>query len=516
MKSLELRCAAPTWRTLTSAGDFRLSRCAQSPLPIKTITSSTHRSALNIRAVFAAVFLLIGASGTARAQSYIWGGAGSTTTTTNYNLGTNWANPPAGAPPVAGGQAAVFGSTGNATVVTASPIAPDSWTFNVAPLSQSYTVSGAAVNFGLPGATGGIISNVAIPYSISISNNIGEVSAGVQVQQLGDGILTLSGTNTYTGATTVNNGFLVLQGSITSNVIVSGLGTFNNSGTVTGAVNTTLNSQTVINNSGTIAGLLTIDGGHVFNTNTGHLNGGVTLTGGNLTTTGTVAGGIINDGAGIFASGSINGAIANNTGLFEVTGVLSGNSTFTNTVVAGFSSTLILDAFASYTAAGLVTNSGTITVANGATVTATAGLTNIAGTITDAGTIAGTVNVNGGTLTGNGTVANLTVGSGGTFAPGNGTAGTSMTVTGNLAFASGALYLVQINPATASFANVTGAATLGGATVNAIYANGSYVAKQYTILSAAGGVSGAFNSLINTNLPSAFQASWAMTGTTPI
>jgi uncharacterized protein with beta-barrel porin domain len=81
-----------------------------------------------------------------------------------------------------------------------------------------------------------------------------------------------------------------------------------------------------------------------------------------------------------------------------------------------------------------------------------------------------------------------------------------MTVNGNLAFQSGAAYLVQINPATSSLAEVTGTATLGGATVTAVYANGTYVPKHYTILSAANGVSGAFNSLANTNLPTNFEA----------
>ena len=49
----------------------------------------------------------------------------------------------------------------------------------------------------------------------------------------------------------------------------------------------------------------------------------------------------------------------------------------------------------------------------------------------------------------------------------------------------------MLNPATASFANVTGTATLSGATVNAFFANGSYISKQYTILT-AGGISGTF------------------------
>jgi len=116
----------------------------------------------------------------------------------------------------------------------------------------------------------------------------------------------------------------------------------------------------------------------------------------------------------------------------------------------------------------------------------------------------GGATVTGGTLTGTGSVTTLTM-SGGTFAPGNGTPGSSMTVSGNLAFQSSAFYLVQLNPATSSFANVTGNATLGGATVNAMFANGTYVAKQYTILTATGGVSGMFGSVVNTNLPSGFK-----------
>jgi uncharacterized protein with beta-barrel porin domain len=45
---------------------------------------------------------------------------------------------------------------------------------------------------------------------------------------------------------------------------------------------------------------------------------------------------------------------------------------------------------------------------------------------------------NGGTPTGSGTVGNTIVNSGGLFAPGNGTAGSSTAVSGNLAFQSGA------------------------------------------------------------------------------
>ena len=67
-----------------------------------------------------------------------------------------------------------------------------------------------------------------------------------------------------------------------------------------------------------------------------------------------------------------------------------------------------------------------------------------------------------------------------------------MTVAGNLAFQSGAFYIVQVNPSTASTTNVSGTAALAG-TVGAIFAPGSYVSRSYTILSAAGGLTGTFD-----------------------
>ena len=112
----------------------------------------------------------------------------------------------------------------------------------------------------------------------------------------------------------------------------------------------------------------------------------------------------------------------------------------------------------------------------------------------------------GGTLAGTGTVGTAQINAGGIFAPGSGAPGSSMAVAGTLAFQSAALYLVQINPTTASFANVTGAAALGGATVNASFAAGTYVAKQYTILT-AGSVNGMFGAVVNTNLPAGFTSS---------
>ena len=118
------------------------------------------------------------------------------------------------------------------------------------------------------------------------------------------------------------------------------------------------------------------------------------------------------------------------------------------------------------------------------------GATNVnGGTLVVNGSIATSslTNVNtGGTLAGTGTVGNTLV-AGGTFAPGNGTPGSSMTVAGSLAFTTAGIYMVQVNPATSSFATVTGTAALNGATLSAVFAPGTYVARQYTILTATDG-----------------------------
>jgi hypothetical protein len=112
-----------------------------------------------------------------------------------------------------------------------------------------------------------------------------------------------------------------------------------------------------------------------------------------------------------------------------------------------------------------------------------------------------TVNT-GGTLGGNGVVGNTTI-NGGTLAPGNSIG--LLTVQGSLVFTAAATYMVELSPTNADRTNVTGVATLGGATVKAVFGPGSYVARQYTILNAAGGVSGTFNPVVNSS-GSAFGA----------
>ncbi|WP_210191241.1 autotransporter domain-containing protein [Bradyrhizobium mercantei] len=120
------------------------------------------------------------------------------------------------------------------------------------------------------------------------------------------------------------------------------------------------------------------------------------------------------------------------------------------------------------------------------------------------GALSNAVTVNaGGTLGGNGSVGNVLI-NGGTLSPGN-SIGT-LTVQGSLTFTAASSYLVEVSATASDRTNVTGAATLGGATVNASF-TGNTFQKQYTILNAAGGVSGSFAGPVNSNLPSNFTSS---------
>jgi autotransporter-associated beta strand protein len=696
---------------------------------------------------------LVSAPRFAQAQTYTWGGTGSTTTTTDYNLGTNWSNPPAAAPPVNAGKAAVFDATGNATVsVTAGPITPNSWTFTGT--SQSYTISGQAVNFN--GAGPNLVNNANAGQMISISNNMtgvgisqagastlvlngtnsfatATISAGtikvgstaaigansavtvgtnassatldlngfsntigslsgnasgtvtntgasaapliadnnnssttfsgnvvdtataspiplgaaapgsLGLTKWGSGTLTLSGNNTYHGYTAIYSGVL-LAGSTTafsanSNYVIgtgggqafldlngfsNTIGTLTSTGSAAFVTNSAATAATLTTNAlgnastafagiiqdgngslgltkngtgtltlsglNTYTGATTVAGGTLALSGAGTIaasslvtvgtgasatldisgTSGASLTGlagnasgtvalGNQTLTITAAAsnqqfyGAINGAGGLTISGgaqvlggangytgvtTINtganlgilgtGSIANSSrvideGALDISVTLSGASikslSGTNGVVLLGSKTLTItaanDTFAgSIGATGLPADTGGLTLSGGTEkLTGTShytGATTInGGTLEVDGSIAhsSSVTVNsGGTLSGTGSVGSVTVNGGGTFAPGSGAPASIMAVSGSLAFQSGAFYLVQINPSTASFANVTGTATLGGATVNANFASGSYVARQYTILT-AGNRNGTFGSVANTNLPSGFQTS---------
>ena len=176
-----------------------------------------------------------------------------------------------------------------------------------------------------------------------------------------------------------------------------------------------------------------------------------------------------------------------------------------------------------YVFAPVIGGNGAVNVISGRTI------------LTASNTYTGPTTVNGGALIVNGSIASstLTTVNGGGLLGGIGVVGNtqintaarsrqarqnapgSMAVQGNLAFQSGALYLVQVNPTAASIANVAGAATLAG-TVQANFSAGSFVERSYTILTAAGGRVGTFDALTTVGLPANFQASLSYSGNTAV
>ncbi|WP_245309672.1 autotransporter outer membrane beta-barrel domain-containing protein [Bradyrhizobium jicamae] len=121
----------------------------------------------------------------------------------------------------------------------------------------------------------------------------------------------------------------------------------------------------------------------------------------------------------------------------------------------------------------------------------------LGGTLSVNGIINGLVTVNaGGTLGGTGTIDNVFV-NGGALAPGN-SIGT-LNVAGSLTFTAASSYMVEISGASSDLTVVTGVATLGGATV-VVIPTGT-VTKQYTILTATGGVAGTFNPVVSSASP---------------
>jgi autotransporter-associated beta strand protein len=329
------------------------------------------------------------------------------------------------------------------------------------------TNNGFAAFFNATTAGTAIITN---PGTLSFANS----SSADHATITNDGSLQFFNASTAGAANITNNFFLAFANSSTAeNAVI-----INNQALSFGGTSTAGNATIVTNNSGITT----------FNTNsTGGLarlitNAGGTVSLSGLTSTGMTAGSI--EGAGNYQLGSKSLTVGGNNLSTEVSGVIQGGT------------------------GGSLVKVGTGTLALTGTNTYTGATTVNAGTLIVNGSIANSaVTVNAGaTLAGTGTVGATIINSGGTFAPGN-SPGT-MSVQGNLAFQSGAIYLMQVTPSLASSANIIagGSATLAG-TVNAAFAPGSYVTRNYTILSAAGGLGGTtFNALTTSNLPAGFTA----------
>lgn len=361
----------------------------------------------------------------------------------------------------AGGGAqggAIYVATGGTLTILDTPIAGATATGGAGgaggvgqgPSNFNGSAGSAGVAAGAGIFVSGVTANIGVSSgTVTYANTIGGTgltTGGVNtaINKTGAGTLALTATNTFTGNVKISAGTLSVGG--TANLGNAANDVLMSNGT---ALAVTATSTFAAGRAFGIAGTGTLD-----------------IAGG---TTSTIQGIVSNNGAAGLLTKSNTGTL-----------VLSGANTYTG---------------------GTIVNGGTLR-AGSATAFGTSGDFLVAAP--------GTLDLNGfnqtfNSLVGTGTVtgANSTIA--GTFTPGvtpgNTAAGGSMAFVGNLAFQSAAQYIVQVNPTTASFSTVTGTATLGGATVSANYAAGSYVARRYTILTAAGGVIGTFGSLVDNGKP---------------
>ena len=322
----------------------------------------------------------------------------------------------------------------------------------------SSTVTGSISNTGtISGADRGI---VLVNYT---GGNAGQASVGGSIVN----------SNVITGTAAGFAGIMLAGGSVSQNVVNALGGTI----TANGGVGILLTNAISFSAH---AGPSTV-GGSIVNQGTITAATGIMVTGGS-----TVTGGITN-------SGNITGS----TSAIDVSG--EGAATTINQQAGTIGGAILLSSLGdTVNVTGGVVNGNITGTGSSGTVNFAVGGGNTF-TYTNSITGVSAVNVNSGTLFDNNsiTATTVTVKNGGALSAGvPGTPGL-LSITGNLAFQSGAIYLVQVTPSTASRTNVSGSATLTGATVNAVFGPGAYMSKQYEILQ-SGGLVGTFSGLTGT------------------
>jgi uncharacterized protein with beta-barrel porin domain len=476
----------------------------------------------------AAVALL--AAMPARAQDATWS---TTPGSSDFNTAGNWT--PATVPT----GTAFFGAS-TITALTFNSGAVNSlggFTFNAGAPAYSFTLAPAS-SLTFTGA--GIVNNSSNAPSFFVPTN--SLLAFTNSSTAGNAIITNSGTtavtqfsnsstaanatitNTNNGFTSFNDtstaanatitsgggGFASFLGSSTAgNAAITanfrGFTTFSNTSTAGNAtITANFGGSTSFSNSSTAgnAAVITNSGGFTTFTNTSTAgnatvitnSGGTTQfsqfsTGGNAAFT-TQAGGVFDMSALIapaMTAGSIEGQ---GTYFLGSNALIVGGNNLSTTVAGtisdsgasgGTGGSLVKVGTGTLTLAGINSYTG-VTIVNGGALSVTGDISSSSGVLVTPG----------GMLAGTGTAPGVLV-AGGTLMPGLPDMVGTLNVRGNLVFTSAATYLININAVTASQANVTGAATLNGATVQVVDDKNITKRQVYTLLTATGGVNGTFN-----------------------
>lgn len=245
------------------------------------------------------------------------------------------------------------------------------------------------------------------------------------------------------------------------------------------------------------------DGGRVTSTFStigeyGGSSGVLTITGANSVLSSPTRLYVGGAGSGVINLGSAQGATASEAGQIAGSQIIFGTSGGSGTLVfnhtgSAYDFYLPMATGSSGSANRILQVAGTTLLSGDSSLFN--GTTNVSGgSLRVNNKLGGTVNVSGGSLGGTGQLlGNVTVASGGTLAPGN-SIGT-VNVAGNVGFSTGSTLAVEVDAAgNADKLLIGGTATIiTGANVAVSAASGTYAPQtSYTILSAAGGITGMF------------------------
>jgi fibronectin-binding autotransporter adhesin len=337
---------------------------------------------------------------------------------------------------------------------------------------QDGTLRGSVSSFG----TGDIENDGVLHVDQAADGELGvDISGSGQLRKSGNGVLELTGTNSYTGGTFISGW---LKASADANLgAPTGDVEFSNGYLLLGSSFDLAAGRRLVVNSG--SGVIDTDG---------H----------DMTVRSAMAGNayFVKDGLGtltLLGQSSFTGQTTINRGTLVANADSIGKGRIDNR------SELVIDQGSDGAMAQAIEGAGSLFKRG-------AGRLNLTGTSTLTGDTyvrAGNLSVNGslgnslvnveagGTLSGTGTVGGIDVARNGILAPGN-SIGT-LNVASNVTFGPGSFYDVEINGAGQSDRiAATGIATLNGGTVRIFSDQGQYSLSPYTILTADGGVIGRF------------------------
>lgn len=426
----------------------------------------------------------------------------------------------AGTTTVQTGTTTVTGTIdGNVTVGSGGTLRLDSATA----VSGTITTTGSVVSYadGMNEGSELIVSSATTQLEV-LTGEAGEQSGVISatgtfgIEKIGEGALTLSAVNTYTGTTRVTEGTLTVSGSIVSPTVtvasgatlgVTGTGSAtglvtNNGGTVTnsGTVGSVDNNSGDFDNSGIITTTVRVDGGTFDNLSGGDVGGQLTAFAGAANNqSGAEVESILVSGGDVDNAGDVVTTVSVTAGTFDniLGGDVGGRLTASGGTANNHSGAEVESILVS---GGNVDNAGnvvtTVSVTSGTFDNQTGGtvdgnVTVSGGTSTNAGTLgdatSDSVTVSGGTFTNQsgGIVTGRLTASGGTATNDQGGTANAATVTsGTLTNSGDITTTVSVTGGTfgnTSTGTVDGSVTVSAGTVNNAGALGDAATDRVTV-----------------------------------